>query len=807
MLSNFFRVTLRTLYKEKIYAGINIFGLSLAIACCIILGLYLWSELTYDRHHIKHKQIFRVVNEFDINNKLDTFAVTSQSLGPLLKGDFPEVRDFVRFRGAGEDRLFRHENESFYWNRVYYADENVFDIFTHDIIYGDPKTALEDPSSMAVCKSFAVKFFGDQNPIGKTIKDDSNSYKITLVFADLPDNSHLKYNVLFSYNYLPDSDNATARRQRLFLVSEYTYLLMPENFDVQSFKDISDTFYDRHMADTAKTLNATWRCWIQPLADIHFHSDVGYDEPTGNKLYVYGFTAVAIFILLVACINYMNLATARAAKRAKEVGMRKILGSGRTRLVVQFLGEAIFFSIIALVFGIVIVKLAFNLTAINDLLDKPLTLDLINEPFLLLSMLAFSLIVGLMSGIYPAFYLSSILPLSALAAGIKAGKGKIRLREILVLLQFIITVSVIACAIIMTLQIHYVANKPLGFNKENRLVITLRGADLIEKMPTIRTELFKNSSILGITTSSQMIGQTTPINVANIDNNDGVLEETSLKHMMVGDEYLKVMGMELLEGRDFTKKLLTDVGSSFVVNETMVKKMGWDEPLGKRIQLGGGGRVIGVVKDFHFASLHSQVEPFAMHRNFDTSNIPEQQRPQVQRFLILHISGEEIFKTLGFLEENFSGFDPRHPFKYEFLDDALNKLYLSEQRLMKLIGIFAGVCILISCLGLFGLSAFTTEQRSKEIAIRKVLGASTIQIITMLARNILLLVLGGAVIASLIAYYTMDEWLTGFAYRTDIEPWVFPMSAVLAALVAFITIALQSFKTAQSNPVDALRYE
>jgi putative ABC transport system permease protein len=397
-----------------------------------------------------------------------------------------------------------------------------------------------------------------------------------------------------------------------------------------------------------------------------------------------------------------------------------------------------------------------------------------------------------------------------LVNGIRAGKGNICFRQILVLIQFIITVSVIACTLLMALQIRYVSRKPLGFDKENRVIITLRGADLIDKMPTIRKELFKNSSILGISTSSHIMGQDTPINVAMIDNNDGVLEETSIKHIMVGDEFLEVMGMQLSEGRDFTKKLLTDVGNTFVVNETMVKKMGWGQPLGKRIQLGmSSGRVIGVVKDFHFASLHNKLEPFALHRFVDTQNIPVQQRPRMQRLLILNIAREEISKTLGFLEEKFAEFDPRHPFKFEFMDDSLDQLYLSEQRLMKLIGIFAGACILISCMGLFGLAAFTTEQRSKEIAIRKVVGATTCQIITMLSKGILLLVFGGAVIASLIAYYAMDEWLIDFAYRISINmnSWVFLVSAVVAAAVAFITIALQSFKTAQANPVEALRYE
>jgi putative ABC transport system permease protein len=478
-------------------------------------------------------------------------------------------------------------------------------------------------------------------------------------------------------------------------------------------------------------------------------------------------------------------------------------------LMGQFLVESIFFSLISLFFGLVLVEAALSFTPLNSLLGKSLALNLSNNPGLIGWMLVFALVVGLMAGIYPALYLSAILPLPALVSGIRTGKGDIRLRQFLVLIQFIITVSVIACTLLMALQMRYISNKSLGFNAENRVIITLRGADLIDKLPTIEKELAKNGNILGMSISDTLIGQSTAINVAKVENNDGMLEDTTVKHMQVGDNFIEVMGMQLASGRDFSKKLLTDVGSSIIVNEAMVKKMGWDEPLGKRVQIVAiSGRVIGVVKDFHFASLHSLVEPFILDRlTIDTKNIPVQQRPNMHVYFTLNISGEEISRTLSFLEETFAQFDPKHPFKFEFLDDSLDQLYASEKRLMKLTGIFAGICIFISCMGLFGLAAFTTEQRTKEIGIRKVLGASTMQIIIMLSRGILLLVLGGSVIASLGSYYAIDEWLTGFAYHTNINPWVFLLSAAVAAVVAFTTVALQSFKAAGANPVNALRYE
>lgn len=810
MLSNFFKVTLRILYREKMYAVINIAGLSLAIACCIILGLYLRSEFTYDRHHTKHRQIYRVVNEFNINGRSVQMASTSPILGQMLTDEYTEVKGYVRFRiPKGIKTLIRYEGKAFYWDNACFASDNIFDVFTHTIIYGDPKTALIDPASTAVSESFARKYFGDTNPIGKTINSEQYTHKVTLVFADPPKNSHFKYDVLYSYNHpaMVKPDNVSDITNRILNFTDYTYLLMPENYNVMDFKVISDSFFKQHLEEIKK-LNLDWKCWLQPLVDIHYNSDVERDESVGNKLYLYGFTAVAIFILLVACINYMNLATARASKRSKEVGMRKILGSSRTRLILQFVGEAVFFTLIALIIGILLVEVTLKLTPVNELLGNSLTMDSFHDPELLGWMFLFSMVLGLMSGIYPALYLSSILPLFALVGGYNAGKKSILLRKMLVLIQLTISVGIIACTLLMALQMRYISNKSLGFKKENRLIVTLRGENLVNKVPVIKMELLKNSSILGVSMCSSVIGKPSRGIGTMVENNDNVSEVATFNYIEVGNDFIEVMGMELTAGRDFSKKLLTDAGiTALIINETMVKKMGWDQPLGKWIYGPGIGKVIGVVNDFHNLSLHNRIESFALVRTSGTKNIPIEQQQGMIQYLALNITGEEISRTLNFLEEKFAEFDLKHPFEFEFLDDSLNNLYLSEQRLMKLVAIFAGVCILISCMGLFGMAAFTTEQRTKEIGIRKVLGASTLQIITMLTRSTLLLSLGGAVIASLVTYYAMDEWLSGFAYRIGIDLWVFLVSAAMAIIVTFITVALQSFKTAQANPVKALRYE
>lgn len=809
MLTSHLKITLRTLYREKMYVLINISGLSLGIACCIILGLFLQSELTYDRHHVNHKRIYRIANEITTSGKVDAAAITSMALGPMLAKDYPEIEAYVRFRFMPRT-LLRHGDDAFYWENVFIADENVFDVFTFHYIYGDPTGALSGPSSIAVSESFAEKYFGDANPIGKTISGDLSQYKITLVFADLPENTHLKCNALISYNSLPAfPDNESILRNMLWGIADFTYLLMPANYQVQSFREISEAFYARYMDKIGRSVNSSFRFWLEPLADIHLESDLLYDYPTGNKLHIYGFSAVAIFILLVACINYMNLATARSVKRAREIGMRKVLGASRTQLIVQFLGESILFALIALVVGLVLVQVIFALTPINDLLGKEHLMNFTEEPILLWWMFGLSLFTGVISGIYPAFYLSSILPISALTDTSRSGKKGFRLRQCLVLLQFIMSIGVIACTILMAIQMRYISGKPLGFNKENLVTIRLQGADLIEKVPTIRNELSKNSNILNISTTAVMPGGLIPLNLIKVEDNEGVMTDQTVSRMPVGDDFMKVMDIPLVLGRDFSKKLLTDVGISVIVNETMVERMGWNQPLGKRVAAGAAtGRVIGVAKDFHFKSLHKQVEPLVMNAmQDDFSSLPPAVRATVSRTLLLRISGEEVSQTLNYLTDLFLEFDPKHPFEFEFLDDALDRLYLSERQLMKLTGIFSGICIFISCLGLFGLASFTTERRTKEIGIRKVLGATTAQIILMLSSSIIWIVLIAAVIASLSAYFAVDEWLSSFAYRAGINPLVFVLSALIAIAVAFITIALQSFKTARANPVHALQYE
>jgi putative ABC transport system permease protein len=824
MTSTIWKIALRTLARDKSYAALNVAGLALAIACCLILGVYLRSELKYDQSHVDHERIFRVVNEFEINGKLDRFAVTSPMLGPMLAEDNADVQAYVRFLTSGTQRFIERDGLGLYWDDVFLTDPNVFDVFTHEVIYGDPATALESPTSAAVSRTLAERYFGDRNPLGETLTVDGNDVQITLVFEDLPENTHLKYDLLFSSNiplYLTPED-VTQRRQRLFNVGWYTYLLMPDGYDPAGFAEVSRAFFERHMTEIGNRIDAQWRAWLQPLDEIHLYSDIPADLPTGNRYYLYGFIAVAVFTLLVACINYMNLATARAAKRAKEVGMRKILGSSRGALVAQFLAESLLLAALSVMLGLLLVELIAALTPMEALLGKPLELSFTDTPEVLGWAVALALVVGLGAGLYPALFLSAIVPVTALVGGARGSARSSRLRESLVFVQFTISVAVIGCTLVMASQMRYISSLSLGFERENRLTVLLRGVDTIASSDAIKTELMRNPNVLGVSWASATMGGNFPINVIGLETNEGIIEPTSVSHMGVGSDFVQVMGLQILEGRgpsDEVAEAAAAEGSGpitireIVVNEALVRALHWDQPVGKRFELGQGpqaqtGTVVGVVKDFNFRSVHSEVEPFAIYRLVQSfAQMPPALRDMQQRPLVLNIAGDDVSGTIEHVRETIRKFDSRHPFEFEFLDDSLNELYAEDRRLTRLIGIFAGLCIFIACLGLFGLAAFTTQQRTREIGVRKVFGARTRQIVALLAQRIVWLVIAAAAVAGVLVYAVMKAWLANFAFRTGIDPLIFLTAALAGLGIAYFTVALQSLKAARARPVESLRYE
>ena len=827
MNSTMWKIALRTLARDKSYALINVAGLAIAIACCLLLGEYLRSELTYDHSHENYKRIFRIANEFEINGKRDSFARSSVVLGPMLKEENADVQDYVRFLGGGASRNFlQHGKDGYYWRDTYVVDTNVFDVFTHKILYGDPKHALDAPNAIAISHSVARHYFGERNPIGETLTSDGNDAQVTLVFEDLPENTHLRYDALFSANLgmmsAPNDENI--RRQLLFGVNVYTYLLMRPGYDPAKWGEVSSSFFERNMKTTGDRINAKWRSWLQPLADIHLYSDVSNDLPTGNRYYLYGFVAVAVFTLLVACINYMNLATARAAKRAKEVGMRKILGSSRRALIVQFLAESLVLAVAAVLLGLLLAKLAIALTPISQLFGKTLSLSFTQMPQLYLWLVGLALLVGVGAGLYPAFYLSAAVPVSALVGGAKGGGRGSRLRESLVFLQFLISVTVIACTLVMGAQMRYISSMSLGFERENRVNVTLRGSDTILSADAIKTQLLTNPNVLGVSWVTTPMGGQFAINAIGLETNEGAIETTTVTHMGVGPDFIDVMGLKLVAGRAPSDDVASAAGAGaaggpaqrireIVVNEALVRALHWQEPLGKRFELGQGpqaqkGTVVGVVKDFNFSSVHEGVAPFAIYRQVeDFSRTPPVLRLHEERTMVLNIAGRDVPGTLRFVGDTLRKFDGMHPFEFEFVDDSLDRLYVADTRLTRLIAIFAGLCIAIACLGLFGLAAFMAAQRTREIGVRKVFGARTGQIITLLAHRIVYLVLGAAAVASVLSYAVMKAWLQNFAFQTGINPLIFVVATLAGLGIAYLTVALQSMKAARAHPVNSLRYE
>jgi putative ABC transport system permease protein len=806
---------LRSLLRNKLNTLINIAGLSLAIASCLVLGMYLRSELTYDRHYANHDRIYRIEQEFKADGRSQRVAMVSGLLAPMLAEELADVQAYVRFTqpglalGGTPVRAIRHGSDAFFWPDVYVADPNVFEVFDHKILYGDPKTALADPLSAAVSRTFARKYFGDANPLGETITPDNGEpHTITLVFDDLPASTHLKYDVLFSYNGVTEQLDETERARELFAGNNYAYLVLPEHYDLDRFAAAAAAFYARHMAARAKEIHSDgWSAWLRPLTEIHLRSDVDWDQPTGNLYYLYGLEAAVAFLLLIACINHVNLATASAARRAREIGTRKILGATRFALAVRFVGESLSVCAIALIVALLVVELVVPRTPIADWLGTVASLQPTSEPLVLAASIGFALLIGLAAGLYPAFYLAAIPPLTALTRGEKLGGSAKGLRELLVLVQFTVTTCVIACTLLMAAQMRYVASRPLGFEDGGKLVVTLRGADVVERLPTIESELTADRRIRGATSSMSIPGLDITSSYMDVEMNDGSMKGLLVNHLPVQQNFIDVLGMRMAAGRNFSDDVATDLRGAMIVNEALVRQMGWTNPLGKRMGL-RGRTVIGVVRDFHYRSLHTPIEPLVMYESFVSfSTLPPYQRALQLQYLVLDLTGRDLSGALGFIERTLRKLDPEHPFEYRFLDEQLGRQYSAEQHLIKLIGVFAAICVFVACLGLFGLATFTTSRRWKEIGIRKVLGATTTQIVALLCARTLLLVAIGSVAASALGYVVMARWLEAFAYHVAVSPAPFLLAAASSLTVALGTVSLQSLGAARTRPVQSLRHD
>lgn len=800
MLKNYLKLALRNASRQPGYTALNIVGLTLGIASTLFILLYITEENRFDQYHEKKDRIYRISAAITEPDDAFRWATTQTPLAPQLKADYPEVEEYVRFIPNGRLQL-EHKDRYFYDEKVFLVDSTVNNVFTFHYLRGDAATALQQPHSIALSASLAERIFGDTDPMGEVLETASgSSYTVRGVYADMPQHSHLIAHALISSNSNAGLSNPTAGNWGGFGI--YSYVLLRADTDVQSFAAKLPEVIDKYVAVIFDQFDIKVRYELLPLTDIHLKSNFeGEPEPTGEVGFLYIFGAVAIFILLIACINYMNLATARATKRATEVGVRKVLGSDRKQLVGQFLSESVIFTLVALVLSYLLVLTL--LPAFNYAFDMQLSRSLLVSPPVLLGALAIVLLTGILGGSYPAFYLSSFRPIAVLKGSLGKGSGNPRLRKALVSVQFAITIFMLIGTGIIYDQMRYLRNQNLGFDKENVLVFSLEGEQGVAQYPTLREKLLQNPKIPTVGTASANLGSGVGKNVMRVETAEGTMDQYGVDLYAVDYEFFPTIGAKFVQGRNFDANFSTDSTQAVLVNEAMVKRFGWDNPIGRRFQFGDNDtipmlQVVGVVRDFHQLSLYDPIEALLFIPRADNTEVHVRIAPE---------NAEETAQLLAYAEQQWQGIFPNQPFEYEFLDATYMELYEADQIRARIFTLFSGLMILVACLGLLGLASFTAEQRTKEIGVRKVLGARTADIVYLLTNNFVLLVMLATIPACLAAWYFMNKWLATFSYHTHMNFWVYGLAVVLVVLITICTTGYHALKAANSNPVKALKYE
>jgi len=811
MFRNFLKTTLRSLIRDKYYSLINIAGLAIGLAVAILILLFIYDELTYDRCHDLNKRIYRLESDFTIDNKNHRLAVTQIPLGPTLKDEYPEIEEYARCLPVGTIYL-KYGDRDFQEDSLLFADSTFFRLFTHHFIYGDPNTALVKPNTIVVTKSFAERYFSDKNPVGESVTTiDNQIFQITGVIEDLPGNVHLKFNGLISSATIAEQIGADRFNDRSAMsfwnVNVYSYVLVKENSNISSVLDKFPAFYDKYMREVGDQLKGSgFNLMVTPLAEVHLSPvKLDYDLPKGNRSTVYIFIIAALFILLIACINYMNMATARSARRAKEVGLRKVTGAQKHMLISQFLGESVIITIFSLLLSAILVRLLLPL--FNDLSAKHLSYGIVSTTSLFCGSFLVAVFVGLLSGSYPAFYLSSFNSVTVLKGTIEKTGGKAFLRKALVLVQFTISVIMIIGTMTISKQLRFMKTTDLGFNRDNIIVMIVRDSTLRKSYESFKAELLTNPDIVAAALSTSDPGQLMSLQATRMEGDSGTMVEKAINNYYIDYDYLDMMGIKIIEGRNYEKERGTDADKAFIVNETAVREYGWaGAPLGKRFQwninLDGtanqDGAVIGVFKDFHFGSLHNKIAPLVLLLSSDYSFMP---------FLNIRITGKNQQAVLDFIDRKRKEFGDQFPFEYSFLNDNLDKYYQEETITGKIFRYFTVLTIFIASLGLLGLSAFMAQQRTKEIGIRKVMGSSVNKIILLFLKEYTIWVMIANIIGMVVAWFGINKWLQDFQYHIDITAWLFLSGLIISLLVAWITITWQSVRAALSNPAVSLRYE
>ena len=793
MFKNHITVAIRTLLRHKIYSFVNISGLAVGLACCMLIMLFVQDELSYDQFHKNADQIYRVLWNARYGDNEWTIPYVEVPISETLKEQFPEVVHSTRLRR--ESQTIRRESNYVIEKNFYYAESSFFDVFTVPFIAGDPTTALNAPNAVILTEQSAQRYFPNRDPMGQTLElNDGKSLQVTGVVKAFPPQSHFHFDFLAPLKTLPIIER---RKSAWGSATVYTYLMLKDGASASELQTKFTAYVREHILSKMPPMPGYHTNYlIQPLTDIHLHSNLRYEiTANSNIMHVYIFSLIAIFVLLLACINFVNLSTARSSTRAREVGVRKVLGSHRSQLICQFFSESTICVAFSSILAIGICELGLPL--LNSLANKHLTMGSLIAPHVLIGLFALIIAVGLLSGMYPALYLSSFWPVTALKGHIISGKT--HLRNGLVVLQFCISISLLVGTLVVRNQLHFAQNKHLGFDKEHVLILreiprTLTSTkqamtfrDQFETLPQVATASL-NTDVPGRDFDSMLFIPEQPANY----------EKTALTYTLVDEKYVEALNLKIVEGRNFAPaEHATDV-SAFLVNQSAVKALGWQTALGKKLRRGNGieGPIIGVVSDFHIGSLKQEIKPLVL--------------PYLYRLpmcLAIRLHPGNVTEAIAAVEGIWKKSAPNQPFSYTFLDQDYARLYNREQQMSHVFQIFSGLAILIACLGLFGLVAFTTQQRTKEIGIRKILGASVSGILYLLSKDFLKLVIIANLIAWPIAYYAMNQWLQSFAYRINLSISTFLLSGLIALLIALLTVSYQAIKAARANPVEALRYE
>jgi putative ABC transport system permease protein len=820
MLRNYLLTAIRNIFRDKFYTFINIFGLATGIAVAVFIMLYVKDELTYDKYNKNYQRIYRLESDFTIAGKEDKFAATQVPLAPTLKDEYPEIEEYVRFVPAGF-LYFKYENIEFREDSLMFSDSTIFRVFTYQLETGDPAKALNRPYTMVISKSVAHRYFGKTNPVGKTLQSmDGHLYEVTGILEDIPGNTHLKFNGLISAATVREQigkDRFDDRSAGSFWnISIYSYIMLKENATIDGINQKFPEFYNKYMKSLGDQINASFKLKLKPLAKVHHYSaDLVYDAPGGSIKYVYIFSIAGLLILIIAAINYMNLATARSARRAREAGIRKVVGSTRRMLIGQYLSESMLMTLLAFIISLILVWLL--LPEFNHIANKGIFLHEITNPKMIGSILGLTIIIGLISGSYPALYLSSYNPAMVIKGQTDKKGGNVSLRKVLVVLQFSISVFMLVGMMVVNSQLTYMQKTDIGFKKDNVLCMTIRDTTFKKNTDAFREELLKIPDITGVAFSTGHPGMNVNIQVMRIEGDSGKMIDKAVNNYFIDYDYLAMMQMKIVAGRNYDRAMPSDVKQAFIINETAARKFGWVDSasrvsgnyasaIGKKfywgIDLKGGatrmGQIVGIVKDFHYNSLHNPIEPIVLLLMDDI---------QLRYGINISMSGKNREKTIAAIDKVRKDFSDSYPFEYQFLDESLHEYYKDEERISTLFRIFTILTIFIAVLGLLGLSSFLTQLRTREIGVRKVMGATSSNIIAMFIQQFSIWVILANIVALPLSYYFMGKWLEDFTYRTHLQIWIFAAAFLLSLIVAILTVSYRVIIAANTNPSDAVRYE